>query len=119
MGGAFIENDDDEIDSVARTTLTPKQHELPPSVVEAALTPSFTRKSQISAAQARCLDMQTKQHEAEMELLDIKKNNIIIEHKRKMEVLDAERQYWDAMKKSMKTTQEQQPRPNTRARKPN
>ena len=119
MGGAFIENDDDEIDSVATTTFTPNQHQLPSSVVEAALTPSFTRKSQISAAQARCLDMQTKQHEAEMELLDIKKNNIIIEHKRKMEVLDAERQYWDAMKKSMKTTQEQQPRPNTRARKPN
>ena len=115
MGGAFIENDDDEIDSVATTTFSPNQS----SVVEAALTPSFTTKSPISAAQARCLDMQTKQHEVELELLDIKKNNIIIEHKRKMELLDAERQYWDAMKKSMKTTQEQQPRPNTRARKPN
>ena len=104
MGGAFIENDDDEIDSVATTTFSPNQS----SVVEAALTPSFTTKSPISAAQARCLDMQTKQHEVEMELLDIKKNNII-EHKRKIEVLDEERQYWDAMKKSMKTTQEQQP----------
>ena len=52
-----------------------------------------------------------------MELLDIKKNNIIIEHKRKVEVLDAERQYWDAMK--MQTTHEKQPSPNTRDRKPN
>ena len=54
-----------------------------------------------------------------MGLLVIKKNNTIIEHKRKMEVLDAEFEYWETMKKSIKDTQEQQPRPNTRARKPN
>ena len=71
LGGAFIENNDDEIDSVTTTTFTPNEHELPSSVVEAALTPSFTRKSQLSATQARCLDMQTKQHEAEMEFLQL------------------------------------------------
>ena len=44
--------------------------------------------------------MQTQQHEAEMELLVLRKNNVIIAHKRKMEVLDAELlQYWDKMKK--------------------
>ena len=36
-----------------------------------------------------------------------------------MEVLDAEFEYWETMKKSIKNTQEQQPRPNTRARKQN
>jgi hypothetical protein len=41
-----------------------------------------------------------------MELLHIvKKLNLIITHKRKMEVLDAELQYWDKMKKTIKTTQ--------------
>ena len=57
LGCAFIENDDDDIDSVATTTFTPNEHELPSSAVEAALTPSFTRKSQLSGAEARCLDM--------------------------------------------------------------
>ena len=35
----------------------------------------------------------TQQHEAEIELLVIKKINTIIQHKRKMEVLDAEPEY--------------------------
>ena len=34
--------------------------------------------------------MQTQQHEAETELMGIKKNNTIKQHKRKMEVLVAE-----------------------------
>jgi hypothetical protein len=74
-----------------------------PSVVVAALSLSFTRKSEISDAQARCLDLQTQQHESEMELLVIKKNNTIIQHKRKMEVLDAELEYWGTMNKSINT----------------
>ena len=88
-----IDRDDDETDLEATTTGTetaPNENELPPSVVDAALTPSLTKTSQISATQARCLDMQTQQHEAEMELLVFKKN-LIITYKRNMEVLDAER----------------------------
>jgi hypothetical protein len=53
-----IDCDDDETDLEATTTGTktaPNENELPPSVVD--------------AAHARCLDMQTQQHEAEMELL--------------------------------------------------
>ena len=61
--------------------------------------------------------MQTKQHEAEMELLEIKKSNLLNEHKREMEVLDVELEYWKNMTKAMRTTQEQQPRPNIRSRK--
>ena len=106
--------DDDETESLSTTTVsTQDKRELQPSVVEAVLSPSFTRKSQVSEAQQRCLDLQTQQHEAEMELLVIKKNNTIIEHKRKMEVPDAEFEYWETMKKSIKNTQEQQPRRNT------
>ena len=97
--------DDDETESLVTTTVsTQDKRELQPSVVEAALSPSFTRKSQISEAQQRCLDLQTQQHEAEMELLVIKENNTIIEHKRKMEVLDAKFEYWETMKKSIKHT---------------
>ena len=82
---------DDETKSLATTAVsTQDKHELLPSVVEAALSSSFTRKSQISEAQQRCLDLQTQQSQAEMELLVIKKNNTIIEHKSKMELLDAE-----------------------------
>ena len=45
---------------MATTTVsTQDKRELQPSVVEAALSPSFTRKSQISEAQQRCLDLQT------------------------------------------------------------
>ena len=96
--------DDDETESLATTTVsTQDKRELQPSVVEAVLSPSFTRKSQISEAQQRCLDLQTQRHEAEMELLVIKENNTIIEHKRKMELLDAEFEYWETMKKSIKT----------------
>ena len=36
-----------------------------------------------------------------------------------MEVLDAEFEYWETIKKSIKNTQEQQPRPNTCTRKQN
>ena len=91
-----------------------------PSVLEAALSSSFTcSKSQVSQAQQRRLDLQTQQHKAEMGLLVITKNNTIIEHKRKMEVLDAELEYWETMKKSIENTQEQQSRPNTRTRKQN
>jgi hypothetical protein len=67
-----IDCDDDETDLDATTTgskTAPNENELPPSVVDAALAPSLTKTSQMSAAQARCLDMQTQQHEAEMELL--------------------------------------------------
>ena len=76
-----------------------------------------------SAAQVCCLEMQAKQHEVEMETLDIKKSNCIIQHKRKMEVTNAEYwytgifEYWDRMTNSIKTTTQQQSRPNTRARK--
>jgi hypothetical protein len=118
-----INCDDDETDLEATTTGTknaPDENELPPSVFgAAALTPSLTKTSQISAAQARCLDMQTQQHEAEMELLVLKKHNLIITHKRKMEVLDAELQYWDKMKKTIKSTQDELHKPNTRGRKQN
>ena len=51
--------------------------------------------------------MQQKQHEAEMQILDIKKSNISSEHKRIMEVIDAEFEYWERMNKAMKDTQGQ------------
>ena len=115
------DRDDEETNVQVPTTGTATsatENELPPSsVVDAALAPSFTNKSPISAAQTRCLAMQTKQHEAEMELLDLNKRNLIIAHKRKMEVLDAELQYWDMMKQSIQSTQEEVHKPNTRARK--
>lgn len=115
-----IESAADETESLATTTVSkPNERELQAAVVEAALSSSFIRKSQISEAQARCLDLQTQQHEAEMELLVIKKNNTIIQHKRKMEVLDAELEYWETMNKSITNTQAQHSRPNTRARKQN
>ena len=62
--------DDDKTESLATTTVsTQEKRELQPSVVETVLSSSFTRKSQISETQQRCLDLQTQQHEAEMELL--------------------------------------------------
>ncbi|CAB4011183.1 Hypothetical predicted protein [Paramuricea clavata] len=50
-----IDRDDDETDLEATTTGTgtaPNENELLPSVVDAALTPSLTKTSQISAAEA-------------------------------------------------------------------
>ena len=90
---------------------------MPALVAEAVQAPSFTKKSPISAAQARCLDMQAKQHEAEMEFLEIKKNMKIEKHKRKMEVLDAEFEYWNEMKKNIKSPENAKPRPKNRSRK--
>lgn len=68
----------------------------------------------MSAAQTRCLDMQEKQHTLEMEILEIRKNNLSEEHKRKMEVLDAELEYWSSTKKSRVNTQEEPPKRITR-----
>ena len=56
--------------------------------------------------QERWLDMQTQQYKASMELLEIRKRNILSEHKRKMEVFDAEFQYWESMKKRIKQESE-------------
>ena len=98
------------------TTTIQKQPQLSSPVVGAALSNSFSRKPQISAAQARCLDMQQKQHEAEMQILDIKKSNISSEHKRIMEVIDAEFEYWERMNKAMKDTQGQPQKLNTQKR---
>ncbi|CAB3980092.1 Hypothetical predicted protein [Paramuricea clavata] len=56
------EIDADEDESLVLTTVsTPNEREFQPSVVEAALSSSLTRKSQISDAQPRCLDLQTQQ----------------------------------------------------------
>ena len=85
--------------------------------VDVALHPSFSKKPQMSAAQARFLDMQAKQHEAEMELLQIKRSNLQMQHKRKLEVLDAEFEYWDSIRKNTRSTQKQNSRPTTRAQK--
>lgn len=112
----FLGNENVE-DPVGNNTSESKTQELPKSVVDTALTASFSKKPQMSAAQVRCLEIQAKQHEVEMEILDIKKSNLIIQHKRKMEVMNAEFEYWDSMTKSIKSTTEQQSRPNTRARK--
>ena len=98
-----LEIEDDETQSLETTTDSPSnKSEIQPSVVEAALSSSCTKKSQISEAQARCLYLQTQQHEAEMIIM---KENTIIEHKKKMEVLDAELTYWETMMKSIKNTQ--------------
>lgn len=70
----------------------------------------------MTAAQERCLSMQEKQHDAEMELLAIKKTQLLTEHKRKIEVLDAEWEYWNSMSKSINLAAEQQQRPFTRSR---
>lgn len=83
--------------------------------VDVALHPSFSKKPQMSAAQARCLDMQ--QHEAEIELLQITRSNLQMQHERKLEVFDAEFEYWDSIWKNTKSTQEQNSRPTTRAQK--
>ena len=88
---------------MASITNTQNQQQLPSAVVEAALTPSSTTKPNKSAAKARCVDMQTKLHEAEMELLEIKTSNLLNVNRRKMEVLDAELEYWKNMTKAIKT----------------
>lgn len=86
---------DDESDSVATSTNRQNQQQLPSTFLE----------------------MQTTQHGAEMEILAIQKSNRLSEHKRKLEVLDAEFEYWNSMKMVTKNTQENLPRPNTRSKK--
>lgn len=98
------------------TTSTVTPHQQPSTVVEAALSLPMTTKKPISAAQERCLSMQEQQHEAEMELLVIKKPQLITEHTRKLEVLDAELEYWNLMRKRVKPNEEEQQRPFTRGR---
>ena len=59
----------------------------------------------MSAAQTRCLDIQEKQHKLEMEILHLRKNNLIDEHQKKIDVLEAELQYW-MPKKNVRLIQE-------------
>lgn len=54
-------------------------------------------RSRISTAQARCLEMQSSQHDAEMEILKVKMHCMKEVHKRRMEVLDMEYSYWSEM----------------------
>ena len=75
------------------------------------------KRSRISAAQTRCLDMQEKQHIMEMEILQLKKNNLVEEHQKRMEVLEAELQHWTSTKKRTANTQEEPPKRITRQRK--
>lgn len=110
----LIDTENGEVQSGTTSTFT--QHQKPSTVVEAALSLPMATKKPISAAQERCLSMQEQQHEAEMELLAIKKNQLLTEHKRKLEVLDAELEYWNSMRKSVKPNAEEQQRPFTRAR---
>ena len=58
--------------ATTETVTEPTVTELSSSVVDGALAPTITRKSQISASEARCLYMQTKKHETEMDLLVLK-----------------------------------------------
>ena len=75
------------------------------------------KRSTISAVQTRCLDMQEKQHTMEMEILQVKKNNLVEEHQKRMEVLEAELQYWTSSKKNTANTEEELPKRITRQRK--
>ena len=85
-------NNEDENDSASVAASSEK----PPktsTIIDVVLSGAY-RKSAISTAQLKCLDMQQQQHEAEMAILELKKSCIVQEHKRKMEVLDAEYAYW-------------------------
>ena len=113
-----IENEDDEESQVLESTTTVNEYQPQTSeVIEEALNVRSDRKSTtMSAAQTRCLDMQEKQHTLEMEILHLRKNNLIDEHQKKMEVLEAELQYWISTKKRTINTEEP-PKRMTRQRK--
>ena len=49
--------------------------------------------------------MQEKQHTMEMEILQLKKNNLIEKHQKRMEVLEADLEYWTSVKKRGNTNQ--------------
>jgi hypothetical protein len=53
----------------------------------------------------------------EMEILQVKKNNLVEEHQKRMEVLEAELQYWTSSKKNTANTEEELPKRITRQRK--
>ena len=65
--------------------------------------------------------MQEKQHTMEMEFLQLKKNNLIEEHQKRMEVLEEELEYWTSVKKrgnnSQANSQEEPTKRMTRQRK--
>ena len=50
--------------------------------------------------------MQEKQHTMEMVILQLKKNNLVEEHQKRMEVLEAELQHWTSAKKRTANTHE-------------
>ena len=112
-----IENEDGEESQVLESTTTVNEYQPQTSeVIEEALNVRSDRKTTMSAAQTRCLDMQEKQHTLEMEILHLRKNNLIDEHQKKMEVLEAELQYWISTKKRTINTEEP-PKRMTRQRK--
>jgi hypothetical protein len=95
-----IENEEDEESPVEESTTNTNEYQPQTSeVIEEALNARSHKRSTISAAQTRCLDMQEKQHTMEMEILQVKKNNLVEEHQKRMEVLEAELQYWTSSKK--------------------
>ncbi len=61
--------------------------------------------------------MQEKQHIMEMEILQLKKNNLVEEHQKRMEVFEAELQHWTSTKTRTANTQEEPPKRITRQRK--
>ena len=75
-------------------------------VTEEALNSRPHKKCKMSAAQKKCLDMQEQQHTMEMEILQLKRNNLVEEHHKKVEVLEAELQYWTSTKKRTADTKE-------------
>ena len=50
--------------------------------------------------------MQEQQHTMEMEILQLKRNNLVEEHHKKMEVFEAELHHWTSTKKRTADTQE-------------
>ena len=113
-----IQNEDDEESQILERGTTVNEYQPQTSeVIEEALNVRSDRKSTtMSAVQTRCLDIQEKQHKLEMEILHLRKNNLIDEHQKKMEVLEAELQYWMPNKKHTINTKEP-PKRITRQRK--
>ena len=76
-----------------------------PEVVVEELNVRPCKRSKVSEAQTICLQMQEKHHTMEMEILQLKKNNLIEKHQKRMEVLEAELEYWTSVKKRSNTSE--------------
>ena len=106
-------------DSLAEdtTSCTKKSEPQTPEVIGEELNVRPYKRWKVSEAQSVSLQMQEKQHTMEMEILQLKKNNLIEEHETRMEVLEAELEYWTSTKKRTANSEEEPTKRFTQHRK--